>query len=788
MFTRKKRLAHLLLCFILLLSVIGSSAVSCSAEEITEKSLSDYDLSDFSNWTSGYYTNNGPKSSSAYIRTLDYLNVDSQDTYSIELSNTSFSLSIYEYASDYSFITSNSYTSGAEFSPTKNTFFAGLYLKSSSAANYSAYKRIFENGVSISLNTIDGYDDSITSIDFTNTALFKKGKYIKKGSGANAYAQCSNASTASLSLYDTYKTVDPVLEYIFTAPNDDYKLCLVEQSDSGTALSQISISSGYTYTPSVSASGVSLSIVNSNPSYTVEDIKNDLSSGAIGISVITIVDDSPNTNVPPEDDDAPLTDPSVEEPIVVEPPTVSTSISAHAFVNDMRAGWNLGNTLDAHAGDINGQENLYFERVYGNVMTSPEIIQYVADCGFDTIRIPVSWCFHTYTDADGHYHIYESWLSRVAEIVNMSFDAGLNVILNTHHDYRLIYAGCDDDSFTRVKIDTEDLWTQIAEYFKDYDDRLLFESFNELQNKEDGSVFSEKSASQCNELNQLFVNTVRATGGYNSNRLLIVPTLMDKYATPFFEAFTLPEDSSNDKLIIEIHMYTNEFDQSLEYTFDELEQYSNQLGAPIIIGEYGYQASYSMADRALAYSNYVSRAASHGIKTIVWDNGKMSDYGLINRSELDTSNTNILNAIVNAVSYNGTEYSDITSALKPEIKLTQSTGAIVVDVWWGSMVASSNDFAVPFDSQARYIKLKCINKGDAFSRNIHYVDFYDADGNTIKMYSKGYPGLDFYVYPIPKGAAKVNICLQSSKYKTTKEQFLQYIADGNLKLLVGYIY
>ena len=462
--------------------------------------------------------------------------------------------------------------------------------------------------------------------------------------------------------------------------------------------------------------------------------------------------------------------------------------NAHTFVKNMKVGWNIGNTLDAHTGELNGLENLNYEYVYGNVETTPEIIQYVADCGFDTIRIPVSWSFHTYTDDEGHYHIYESWLSRVSEIVDMCLDAGLKVIINSHHDYKIIYAGCDDETFATVLSNAEDIWSDVADYFKGYDERVLFEAYNEIKNIEEGYVYSDLSAEQTNQLNQIFVDTVRSSGGNNASRLLIVPTLMDKYGAPFMQAFQLPTDTTAGRLIVEVHMYVSDFDQSLEYDFSELERYSNSYGAPIIIGEFGYTASYSYADRAVAAGNFVARAKAHGIKSIVWDNGKMSDYGLINRSDLSSSLTDVISAITNPAFNEGTEYVDVTDGLIPEKKLTQTDGSIVRDVWWGSMVISSGEGMAALDTDASYLKIKCVNNNDAFSRNVHYVDFYDSEGNALKLYSKGFPGYDFRIYKIPEGACYVNICIFSSKYKTTKEEYLQYIADGDLKLLVGYLY
>ena len=787
----KKSYIYILLSFIIFISIFSSASIKGSAENDAEAYLYEFDFSDFSNWTSGFFTESGTKYSSATIRTLDYLIVDSQATYSIQSSNDSFSITVCEYNSDYTFLVSNTFKSGAEFAPSKDTTYIGVYISSTTESKYNAFKIAFEEGSSITFNILENYDDSLEAVDLTNTSLFKKGQYIKKVTSARTYAKCTNTSHASLSLFDSYKLVDASGYYSFTAPSDDYKLVLVEQNEDLTALSEITIANGSSYIPRDGASGVALSIINTDPSYTIDNIKSDLASGLIYFGQSIVIIEEPGEDTPSHDspDEPEPYQPGTDEnlPIIVGPPIASTD--AHSFVESMRAGWNLGNTFDSYSStSLNGKANLGYEYVWGNVETTPEMLQYVADCGFDTIRIPVSWSYHTYVGPDGNYHVYESWLQRVSQIVNMALDAGLKVIINSHHDHNLFFVGTDDATFATVKGNFQNIWTDVATYFKDYNGNLLFEASNEMDNVVEGFVYSDLAATQNNELNQLFVDTVRGTGSGNTDRLLVIPTLMDKYGAPFMEAYRLPTDSANDRLIITVHMYSKEFDQSLDYNFTSLENYSNKIGAPIIIGEYGYTTSFTIVDRKIALSNYVARAAEHGLKTIVWDNGKMNQYGLINRADPSSSLTDLISAIVNPSKNEGNAYIDITNTLIPELKLAQNTGAAVTDIWWGSMLSSSVFWDTPLDTNAKYLKVKCVNDGDAFSRNVHYVNFYDASGNVLKMNSIGYPGYDYYTYAIPQGATLVKICIFSSKFKTSKSEYLKYIEDGNLKLLVGYVY
>lgn len=795
MLNLKKRFFYSLLSFLLLIAVMSLSSVTGYAAGSEKGYLSDYNFSDFSNWTSGFFTTTGSKYSSATIRALDFLRTDSSETYSISSSSDSFSVVISEYTSDYSFLVSNTFSNGAEFTPCKSTAYVGVHISSTTETKYSAFSKAFSEGASISIDLIPDYDDGLNVVDFTNTSLFRKGKYIRKVTSTSSGAKLTNTTNASVSLFDSFKSVDPSATYYYNAPSDDYRLCLVEQREDGSAINELNFLQGSSYTPSENARGVALSIYTNNSAISVTDIKNELASGTLFVYTDSIIINDPGSNgdepievVTPTPAEPVEPEPSTDPGIIISPPIASLN-DAHSFVSAMKAGWNLGNSLDSYSSKtLNGKANLGYEAVWGNPKTTQEILDYVAGCGFDTIRIPVSWSYHTYVGDDGYYHVHEAWLDRVKEVVNMSLNSGFNVILNSHHDHQLFYVGTDDASLTKVKWNFTSIWTQIANAFKDYDNRLIFEAHNELDNEAESFVYSDLAASQCNDINQLFVDIVRGTGGNNAERLLIVPTLMDKYGAPFMDAYKLPKDSATDKLIIEIHLYSNEYDQSLEYTFATLESYSEKIGAPIIIGEFGYSPSFTVVDRTVAIGNYVARAADHGMKTIVWDNGKPKEYGIINRTKVSDSSTDAILAIVNPSKFEGEPYTDITKYLVPQMKLTQTTGAMISDIWWGSMVASSTDFKIPLDSSAKYLKVKCINNGNAYSRNIHYVDFYDAQGNTIKMNSIAYPGYDYKTYAIPQGAASVKICIFSSKFKTSKEEYQKFIADGELKLLIGYLY
>ncbi len=163
-----------------------------------------------------------------------------------------------------------------------------------------------------------------------------------------------------------------------------------------------------------------------------------------------------------------------------------------------------------------------------NPMMTRKLIDYVADQGFNAIRIPVSWYYNTSRDDEGRLVINPDWLARVKEVVDYAMDNGMYTIIDSHHDSHfdknvtlLFYTDVEDEEMSCVLADARTLWTQIAEYFKDYNEKLIFESFNDVNSKVTNSGFrySQRAVRQMNELNQAFVSAIRATGGNNARRV-----------------------------------------------------------------------------------------------------------------------------------------------------------------------------------------------------------------------------------------------------------------------------
>jgi endoglucanase len=305
----------------------------------------------------------------------------------------------------------------------------------------------------------------------------------------------------------------------------------------------------------------------------------------------------------------------------------------------MDIGWNLGNTFDAWNNEKSG------ETVWGNPRTTKALIDAVKEAGFTSVRIPVTWMGQFGKGPE--YKIKQSWLDRIAEVVGWVRDAGMTCIINIHHD------GSDSKHWLDInkaaasaegKKEVEEiyiaLWLQIATYFKDYGDFLMFEPFNELH---DGSWGNGRPALYAivNDLNQIFVDTVRATGGNNTKRYLLAigyvtrPSLTMQY-------LKLPKDQTPGRTIVSVHCYD-------PYNFaiqDQIHVWGTQAeadyftrlvaelkstyidkGIPVFVDEYGAVKRKDPANEKyrINYMKFVTKIfRDAGIVPYYWDNGSTS--------------------------------------------------------------------------------------------------------------------------------------------------------------------
>lgn len=292
------------------------------------------------------------------------------------------------------------------------------------------------------------------------------------------------------------------------------------------------------------------------------------------------------------------------------------------FVKNMGAGWNLGNSFCCYDNSEYGLKSItYYENLWGNPVTQKTMIDELKNKGFKTIRIPVTYRNHI----DSNKHIDEKWLQRLKQVVDYVIDNEMYCIINTHHEDWLV---ADEDKKDSGNEELEFVWTQIAEYFGNYDNHLMFEGFNEVINA--AGQWDSASASSyevVNSFNQTFVNAVRKTGGKNSDRYLIVKPYAAKATKSVVDGFVLPTDTADDKLIISVHIYDGMANapQKLDYLYNKF----IAKGIPVIVGEWGRQAGTNEANtekaRAFFAKNFVCVSNKYGIPCIWWDDGGITD-------------------------------------------------------------------------------------------------------------------------------------------------------------------
>ncbi|MCR5452429.1 MAG: glycoside hydrolase family 5 protein [Lachnospiraceae bacterium] len=462
-------------------------------------------------------------------------------------------------------------------------------------------------------------------------------------------------------------------------------------------------------------------------------------------------------------------------------------ITASDFIDKTNVGWNLGNSLDSHYGNPDGTARLSQETIWGNPYVTQGLIDYVKEQGFDIIRIPVSWYYHTGTDENGNIHINEEWLARVKQVVDYAYNDDMYIILDSHHDQPIFYVGTSDEKFAEVQSNVKLIWGQIAEYFKDYDNHLVFESFNEVDNVARSWNYSDTAAEQMNTMNQLFVDTVRATGANNSERILMVPTLLDGYTSDFLNAFELPSDIVDDRILVTIHNYATQFDQDVEPTLEDLDDFSKSVAAPIVIGECGSNASYEPAEyRITNASNYFARAKAHGFRCIWWDNG--SNFRLINRKTLDLKDAGLMNAVINPEEYTMADkatYSSYNDFFYGTIN--QSTGLPKADKYWGTILLDKNgQQALEVPADKKYMTLLLNVRGDAVKQRIHYVYFFDSVGNLVGKTNSG-TGFMSKTVSVPDNSAYVRVGINNSYSATKVTKYQEMLENGDISLTIGFV-
>ncbi len=335
-------------------------------------------------------------------------------------------------------------------------------------------------------------------------------------------------------------------------------------------------------------------------------------------------------------------------------------ISSLEFTRLMGNGTNLGNTMEAcdarkfGMGGNTGKAPTEYEVGWGQPVTTQEMLNGMKAYGFDTIRIPVAWMTNASHLNEGDYTLDEAYLARVKEIVDYARNAGMYVIINDHWDggWWGMFGSENPETRALAMEAYKGMWKQIAEYFKDYSDYVIFEGANE----EIGARFDEDSALYCNdsvksylsdderyalanEVNQAFVDTVRSTGGNNATRFLLIPGYGTNIAQTCDNRFKMPTDTAEDKLLISVHYYdpwsycgdtdaasatawgTKRDYENMDKTLARMEKFTKQ-GIGVVIGEYGALPGGDgiLKDNTLNYhTRFLDLCDYYGYTSCLWD-------------------------------------------------------------------------------------------------------------------------------------------------------------------------
>ena len=321
------------------------------------------------------------------------------------------------------------------------------------------------------------------------------------------------------------------------------------------------------------------------------------------------------------------------------------NITSQQLVEDMTFGWNLGNTLDVCQADRDGDGKInehveagekVDETLWGNPKATKELFTSLKKNGVNAVRIPVTWRDHM----DSNGNIDREWMDRVQQVVDYAYSQGMYVIINVHHD------GGGDPKFGAWIIEEsqkdyntflkkyKNIWKQIAERFKNSSDYLIFESMNEvgfdtLYNKNKADAYN-----LINKINQDFVDIIRATGGNNAKRHLLIAGYYTDIERTCDSLYKMPDDKAG-RCILSVHYYTpwdfctcdrkhtwgtNSEVRQMETLIGKMKKNFVDKGIPVIIGEYA--ASGSDLSSCIFFIEKLNKLCSdYGIATFIWDSG-----------------------------------------------------------------------------------------------------------------------------------------------------------------------
>lgn len=329
-----------------------------------------------------------------------------------------------------------------------------------------------------------------------------------------------------------------------------------------------------------------------------------------------------------------------------------TVVDNRRFVSAMGVGWNLGNYFDVTDKD---------KTVWGNPHPTDKMIDFVSDSGFKTLRVPITWGYNISRYPE--YKIEEDYFKRIEKVVNRALSNGMYVIINIHHDEALICP--TKDRYEKSAVAVEKIWTQVANRFKNADDKLIFEHLNEMRVKGDANEWNggkKEHREYLNKFHEIALRAIRTSGGNNATRKVMITPYGGSCSPDAIDELVIPKDKN---ILISLHSYSpykfamqgdghttrwgSEEDKiNMKNDIAGLAAKLKAKGCTIVMGEWGSLHRNNSADRERHAAFFTKCCLENNICPIVWDDGATSNFGLMDRPAEKWHHKGVIDAIIGA--------------------------------------------------------------------------------------------------------------------------------------------
>ena len=457
-------------------------------------------------------------------------------------------------------------------------------------------------------------------------------------------------------------------------------------------------------------------------------------------------------------------------------------MSALEITQEMGLGFNIGNSLDS-TGYGNYDDITSFEKSWGNPAVTKEMVDTIKAKGFDSVRIPTSWFRHVTKTTDENdnpvYTIDSRWLERVKEVVDYAYQQGMYVILNLHHEEwinRSDFATAYDEMAPQLK----QMWTQIATYFADYDQHLIFEGMNEPRAANSGSLEwngNEACYEVVNKLDNDFIETVRSVDSpYKDTRLLMIPGYAASAYSSIYGYLEIPEDDNY--IAASVHAYcpynfamgdgdhmtfsdTNKTE--LDKIFKDIQTTFTNEDIPVVIGEFS-ASNYNNTEARVDWANYyLTWAKKLGIPCFIWDNNSENgsnaseNHCYLNRSNLQWFSVSepVVDAMLSVLDDSSVKWG--SERHLPEYKhsdLSDATSVIYENAEGGKFVDDKGNDSAYFPAQT----LKGSELSEDVEIAVQYTDIMNPDLNFMDAKWDNWTTVAAYGYRQGKGNRIFQLC------------------------------